>query len=481
MLALALLAFVSLAISLALTPRLRDNFLGRGWVDLPDGARKLHARPVPRLGGVPVALAYVAALALVAWLPLPGAEVLRRQAPRLAALIPAAVLIFAAGLVDDLRGIRPWAKLSVQLAAATWVALLGVRIDTVAGHPLAPALGVPLTVLWLAWCSNAFNLIDGLDGLAAGLGLFASLILAAGGLFHDDLSLALVTVPLAGALTGFLRYNFNPASIFLGDCGSLLIGFLLGAYGVIWSQKSAAALGITAPVLAIAVPSLDVALAIARRYLRRRPIFAADRGHLHHRLLDLGLTPRRAALTLYALGGVYASISLAASAFRNEYSGLVLVICCLVTWVGLHDLKYREFAEVLRLFRRGTVHELLAARLRFGPLAAALADPATARPAFAAARDAGIRRVELRFGEERITLAGAGPPPGPEWHVTFPLGPGSEIALAGPARSLQPLAVAALLEVLGRQLAETAAVPDPPAVAEAAQPLERDVLAASQT
>ena len=121
---------------------------------------------------------------------------------------------------------------------------------------------MPLSILWLVGCTNAFNLIDGLDGLAAGVGLFATITMLLAAFANHNLQLALVTMPLAGALIGFLRYNFNPASVFLGDCGSLLIGFLLGCYGVMWSQKSATLLGMTAPLMALAIPLLDAALSI---------------------------------------------------------------------------------------------------------------------------------------------------------------------------------------------------------------------------
>src|SRR5947208_12565007 len=127
--------------------------------------------------------------------------------------------------------------------------------------------------------------MHGGDGLAAGLGLFATLTMAIAALLHGNLTLAIATAPLAGALLGFLRYNFNPASIFLGDSGSLLVGFLLGCYGVLWTQKSATLLGMAAPLMALSIPLLDTALAIVRRFLRHQPIFGADRGHIHHKLL----------------------------------------------------------------------------------------------------------------------------------------------------------------------------------------------------
>jgi UDP-GlcNAc:undecaprenyl-phosphate/decaprenyl-phosphate GlcNAc-1-phosphate transferase len=179
-----------------------------------------------------------------------------------------------------------------------------VRIVSIGGAPTDAWWNVPLTILWLLACMNAFNLVDGLDGLAVGVGLFATLTVFTAAMMQHNMVLAVATFPLAGALLAFLCYNFNPATIFLGDSGSLLIGFLLGCYAAIWSNKSATLLGMTAPLMALSIPLLDVALAIVRRFLRRQPIFAADRGHIHHRLLDRGFTPRRVVLMLYGLCGL---------------------------------------------------------------------------------------------------------------------------------------------------------------------------------
>src|SRR5947208_10567281 len=170
--------------------------------------------------------------------------------------------------------------------------MAGVNVSGVAGFAAHGWWSFPITVGWLVVCSNAFNLIDGMDGLATGVGLFAAFTTLAAALLQNNALLALATAPLVGALLAFLRYNFNPASIFLGDCGSLTIGFLLGCFAAVWSQKSATLLGMTAPVMALSVPLLDTGIAVVRRFLRRQPIFSADRNHLHHRLLDRGFSSR---------------------------------------------------------------------------------------------------------------------------------------------------------------------------------------------
>src|SRR5262249_50739772 len=221
--------------------------------------------------------------------------------PLVISLLPAAGVMFATGLVDDLIGLKAWQKLLVQICAATLAYLAGVRVVGVAGYVAPLWLSLPITTLWLVACANAFNLIDGVDGVATGVALFATITTLLAALLQSNTPLALATAPLAGALFAFLRYNFNPASIFLGDCGSLTIGFVLGCFGVIWSQKSATLLGMTAPLMALSLPLLDAAASVARRYLRRQRIFTPDRNHVHHRLLERGFSPRKVALILYGV------------------------------------------------------------------------------------------------------------------------------------------------------------------------------------
>jgi UDP-GlcNAc:undecaprenyl-phosphate GlcNAc-1-phosphate transferase len=279
--------------------------------------------------------------------------------------MPAAILVFAIGLIDDLLGLKPWQKLVGEIIAALIAFRAGVHIDFVNQfHNLHFWISLPVTVLWLVGCANAFNLIDGLDGLAAGVGLFATLTSLVAALAHNNLQLALVTAPLAGCLLGFLRYNFNPASIFLGDSGSLLIGFLLGCYGAMWSDKSATIIGLTAPMMAMAIPLLDVALSIARRFLRNQPIFGADRGHIHHRLLERGLTPRRAALFLYGLCGIAAALSLLQDLAHDRAGGVIIVLFCIVAWVGVQHLGYTEFGVAGKLFVKGTLRSFVDMQLR---------------------------------------------------------------------------------------------------------------------
>lgn len=271
-----------------------------------------------------------------------------------ARLLPAALVIFAVGLIDDLFQLKPWQKLLGQLGAAVLAIFAGVRIFAIAGHPTGDWLGVIMTIVWLLACTNAFNLMDGMDGLAAGIGLFATLTIFTGAAFYHNVPLQFATLPLAGCLLAFLCYNFNPATIFLGDCGSLLIGFLLGCFGVIWVQKSVTLLGMTAPLMALAIPLLDTCLAIARRFLRHQPIFEGDRGHIHHKLLDRGLTPRRAALVIYGICGLAAAFSLLQSMVNTyKLAILIMLLFLAVVWIGVQYLGYAEFMVVGRMVRHG--------------------------------------------------------------------------------------------------------------------------------
>jgi UDP-GlcNAc:undecaprenyl-phosphate/decaprenyl-phosphate GlcNAc-1-phosphate transferase len=334
MLILLDLAGIAFLFALVLTPMMRDVARKLNLVDHPDGSRKIHTEPIPRGGGVAIAIAYLLAFGFVLIAPYRDVTFdIHAVVPRAMAVLPAAGLVFLVGLIDDLGGLKPWQKLIGQIAAALFAFWAGVRIEFLHWHELSFWISLPITVLWLVGCANAFNLIDGLDGLAAGVGLFATVTMLVAALTHNNLQLAIITAPLAGCLLGFLRYNFNPASVFLGDCGSLLIGFLLGCYGVMWSQKSATLVALTAPMMAMAIPLLDVALAIVRRFLRNQPIFGADQRHIHHRLLERGLTPRRAALFLYGICGLAAAFSLLQDLFMTGLAERLW--CCSVLSPGL--------------------------------------------------------------------------------------------------------------------------------------------------
>lgn len=356
MYSLLLVIFAAAAVSLLLTPLCRAASHACGLLDKPDFTRKVHSIPTPRIGGFPIVVAYLAAYAVLGFSHLRGVAVLHENIVLARAVLPAAALIFLVGLIDDIFTLRPWQKFAGQILAALLAFHSGVQFTTLAGHAFPVWLDLPITVIWLVGCCNAFNLIDGVDGLAAGVGLFATITMLIAALLQHNMGLALATAPLAAALLGFLPYNFNPASIFLGDCGSLVIGFLLGSYGILWSHKSTTILGLTAPLMALSIPLLETGLSILRRALARKPIFGADRGHIHHRLLDRGFTPRHVALLLYAVCGLSAAFSLVCS-FQERIAGPIVVLFAAVTWAGIHSLGYAEFADLRDKFRSKSTRE----------------------------------------------------------------------------------------------------------------------------
>jgi UDP-GlcNAc:undecaprenyl-phosphate GlcNAc-1-phosphate transferase len=398
--ALIWLGFVSFILCLILTPIFRDIFRSYGVVDQPDHGRKIHKYPIPRVGGIAIAASYVASFFIVQL----RTGILNQQLALVWKVLPAAAVIFAVGVIDDLWGLKPWQKLIGQFLAAVIACASGVCINDVVWLHSHAWWTYPVTVLWLLACTNAFNLVDGMDGLATGVGLFSTLTIFLAALLSKNAPLAMATLPLAGCLLGFLCYNFNPATIFLGDSGSLLIGFVLGCYGIIWTQKSATLLGMTAPLMALSLPLLDVALAIVRRFLRRQPIFSPDRGHIHHRLLDRGMSPRRAAILLYGICSIVAIFSLLESVVsNNRISGVIILMFCAVAWTGIQYLGYAEFSLAGKLLFHGNLQRTLKAQLDLNSFRKALEESRSAEGCAAL-----IQKTAAGFGFEAVqaTLAG---------------------------------------------------------------------------
>src|SRR6202040_2080438 len=298
---------------------------------------KQHATALPRVGGIAIVLSYAATFAIALALPFSYTSVLHKALPDILRLSLVGAVVFLTGVVDDLIGLKAKQKLIGIVGASMLAFWGGIRVDIHFVHflPQWPWLGFAITGLWLVGCTNAFNLLHGMDGLAAGVGLVAAITMLVAALTQGNLPLALASMPLVGCLLGFLRYNFNPASVFLGDSGSLLIGFLMGCFGALWSEKSVTLVAMTVPLLAVSIPLLDVGLSIFRRFLRDRPIFKGDRGHIHHKLLDRGLSPKRAVLTIYVICSVGAIGSLLVSATHNQFSGLIVILFCGAAWIGI--------------------------------------------------------------------------------------------------------------------------------------------------
>src|SRR6266853_244252 len=346
----ALVFVAALLASATLTPLVRDYSIAHKWVSIPSSDRHVHTRPIPRLGGVAIFLTLWGMALLARWL---TGHFATRAFPfsylTLKIMGPATV-IFLLGLIDDFYGLSPYIKFAVQAGAAVLLFSSGLGISQwslLAGHPhLGWLVGLPLTILWVLWITNAFNLIDGLDGLAARSAMFSTLVncvLAV--LFHNE-GILILTLVLAGAIAGFLRYNFNPASIFLGDCGSLLIGFLLSAVALAGSQKAPTVIAVAIPIVSLGFPILDVAVAILRRFLSCKRIFDADREHIHHKLLGRGISHRKAVLVLYAVSACFGLLSLFLLHPASTAVATVLTVVGIGVWIGIQQLGYHEFLEL---------------------------------------------------------------------------------------------------------------------------------------
>lgn len=320
---------LSCVCSLGLTPLLRVLAHRLQLVDVPTEQRKVHTQPTPRVGGIAIALSFfVPVLALFMWDNKISLAVVADPL-RVTGLIVGAGLASAVGLWDDLRGISPIPKLSLQLGVAAFAYYCGYQLHIVSlpgvGLIDLGPLSLPITLLWIAGLMNAINLIDGLDGLAAGVSLVAVTTLFVLGVVGDKAIVALTAVALAGSLVGFLRHNFNPASIFMGDSGSLFLGFVLAVTGIAGSTKSSTVVALLVPVVALGLPLVDTSWTMVRRYIGGRPIFAADRAHIHHRLLDMGFSHRNSVLALYAVALGLAAAGLALTYASNEQAAVILV------------------------------------------------------------------------------------------------------------------------------------------------------------
>jgi len=298
-----------------------------GAVDLP-GGRKIHLRPIPRIGGLAVYAGFLAGLVFAAIATGNVPTSLSKVSVYWQGMALAATAILLVGLIDDLWGLSFYWKFAAQTVAAVFVWLCGFRIEILA-HPLGGELelgmlSLPLTVLWIVGITNAVNLIDGLDGLATGVALITSMAVAVVAFVRMELGVTAASIALAGSLMGFLRFNFSPARIFLGDSGSMFLGFVLAVTAVRGSQKGPTAVAILVPLLLLGLPLLDTGAAVVRRLYRLGhrgahtngalrhvlsnfgEVFLPDRGHIHHRLLEVGLSHRWAVIVLYGVGSLFA-------------------------------------------------------------------------------------------------------------------------------------------------------------------------------
>jgi UDP-GlcNAc:undecaprenyl-phosphate/decaprenyl-phosphate GlcNAc-1-phosphate transferase len=328
-----LLVIVSTLISAAATPLIKRLAAKVKAIDVPKDERRVHKKPVPLLGGLAIYISFIITLVLKEGM-VKNSEL---------GIIIGATIIVLGGVLDDIKDLKPKTKLMFQIAAAIVLIISGLKINLLT-NPFGGIDGTvdiswfrgPLTLLWVVGITNALNLIDGLDGLAAGVALISTITIFVIALIHGRNEAAILTAILGGAILGFLPYNFNPASIFMGDTGAQLLGFLLAAISMEGTIKSATAFAISVPILALGLPIYDTLFAMIRRKVNGKPISQGDRGHLHHRLLDMGLTQRQAVIIMYFISAILGGIAIIAmqiSTVRSYFlMASVITVIVFVAW-----------------------------------------------------------------------------------------------------------------------------------------------------
>ena len=345
---------LALAVSVVATRYVRNLALARKWRTRPPRNRDVHTSPIPRLGGVAIFFSFL----LVVGLALVFSPIVRAHLSLsfLLSLLAPATVVFLLGLYDDIYHLSAFTKFAVQGAAAVLMFLAGFRVLNLpllfGQHDLGWVASLVATVFWVLLITNAFNLVDGLDGLAAGSALFSIVALVVVALVHSRTPIALLGLVLAGATLGFLRYNFNPATIFLGDSGSLTVGFLLSVLALASAQKSPTMVAVAIPIVSFGLPILETVVSVVRRFLSGRPVFNADRQHIHHKLLEQGLSHRQVVVVLYGLSALFGLLSMFLLYPGGPSIAIVLFVVGVVIWLGVQHLNYPEFFELRRVAHR---------------------------------------------------------------------------------------------------------------------------------
>ena len=359
----ALFSIATIA-SLITTPLIRRLCERYKLLDVPSDGRRIHRKAVPRLGGVALYISCLAALSLLPFVDNLLTQTLSGFKPEFLTLFVPATLVLLLGVYDDLRGTNAVVKFVSLGLIATLFYVMGGRIDALS-IPLFGSVQLPgiasfvITVVWLVGITNAFNLIDGLDGLASGAALFSSLVILGVSVSQERTLMIVVSLVLCGALAGFLRYNFNPASIFLGDSGALFTGFLLAALSVLGTQKATTAVAIVVPILAFGFPVVDTAMTMGRRVISRKPVFQGDNEHIHHMLLARGWSQRRAALVLYGVCALFGLVALIFPATGSKLTGFMLFVISVAVIIAVGHLRYHEVDEIRAGVKRNVVDRRL--------------------------------------------------------------------------------------------------------------------------
>jgi len=356
-LSLTFVFIVSSFLCLLATPAVRVFALRFNILKSPNG-RTVHSKPMPLMGGLGIVFAFFLSILLLYTLELKTFHIYYYT--KFMPILAGAVIILLIGIVDDARGVKPLTKLFGQTTAAVILWVSNIRLDIVStyfGKDLGifnEIISLALTIFWIVAFTNAINLIDGLDGLATGISAIAFLSLGVISIVNknSDIIQAYVCFALGGATVAFLKYNFNPAKIFLGDTGSLFLGFMLGSISIAGSMKSATVGTILVPIVLMGLPVLDTSLSIVRRLLKNSNILEADREHIHHKLLDMGFSHKRVVIILYFVSLVFAFAAVYISFSNARHMGFVVLLFSAMGYLALHKLGYKEYLKFMK-YRNG--------------------------------------------------------------------------------------------------------------------------------
>lgn len=335
---------LALAVSYFMTPYVKSFAEKVGAIDVPRDARRIHDHPIPRMGGLAIFMGFV--MSVIVFISF-DTQVL--------GLLLGALIIAAMGAVDDIVGLRPLIKLAVQILAALVAIRCGIYFNVITNPNLMSyndtinmgLLSLPLTVIWIVGCTNAFNLIDGLDGLAVGVSAISSFTLLVVSLLVSGPNISFLLAALCGACIGFMPYNMNPAKIFMGDVGSQFLGFVLACVSVMGIFKLTAVITVLIPVMAMMLPLADTTFAFVRRILHGQSPFHADRGHFHHRLLAMGLSQKQAVAVLYGFSAVMGLVSvIIAGKDRDPVIRIFCLVAILVVVVLMWMVILRKYPHL---------------------------------------------------------------------------------------------------------------------------------------
>jgi len=359
--ALFIIASCSALVITPLVRRLCERFR---LLDVPADGRRVHTVAIPRLGGVAIYLSLLVALSSLLLVSNLVTDSLSYYSPVFFKVLIPSSLVLLLGVFDDLRGTNAIVKfIGLGLIASLFYAMGGriaaMAVPFVGVVHLPAVISFVITVFWLVAISNAFNLIDGVDGLATGAALFSSVVILIVALAGGHSVMIVVAIVICGALAGFLRYNFNPASIFLGDSGALFVGFLLAALSLLGAQKATTAIAVITPILAFGLPVVDTTVTMARRVIGRRPIFEGDGEHIHHMLLARGWSQRRVVLILYSVCAGFGLLAALSTKTSSPMTGFVLFVIAAAVIVAVGQLRYHEVDELRAGVKRTVGHRRL--------------------------------------------------------------------------------------------------------------------------